>query len=121
MTEKAEVYELTKQSTKATPQGKPFDASDSVDKIFSAIAKAQPALEKVHTNKEGNFSKYADLGQYLTAIRAPLAENGLAIIQTTRDAEEGVTLITILGHKSGQWICGEMTFRATGYPISFAA
>ena len=109
-TQEAEVYKLT-QPAQATSQGKPFDASESVDKIFSAITKAQPALEKVHTNKKGNFSKYADLGQYLTAIREPLAENGLAIIQTTRDAEESVTLITILAHSSGQWISGEMTLK----------
>jgi hypothetical protein len=37
-------------------------------------------------------------------MRAPFAENNLAIIQTVRDTEQGAVLVTIIAHSSGESI-----------------
>jgi hypothetical protein len=84
----------------------------TIDLIAAALAKAQATLSNVSKDKANPFfkSKYADLGSVLDSIRGPLADNDLAIVQTT-EYIDGVTLLcTALLHKSGQSICGR-------YPI----
>lgn len=83
-----------------------------IDLIAAALAKAQATLSNVSKDKANPFfkSKYADLGSVLDAVRGPLADNDLAIVQTT-EYVDGVTLLcTALLHKSGQSISGR-------YPI----
>ena len=84
----------------------------TIDLIAAALAKAQATLSNVSKDKANPFfkSKYADLGSVLDSIRGPLADNDLAIVQTT-EYVDGVTLLcTALLHKSGQSISGR-------YPI----
>tara|TARA_R110000868_G_scaffold300126_1_gene560473 strand:+ start:7753 stop:8481 length:729 start_codon:yes stop_codon:yes gene_type:complete len=79
-----------------------------IDLIAAAIAKAQATLSNVSKDKANPFfkSKYADLGSVIDAVRGPLADNDLAIVQTT-EYVDGVTLLrTALIHKSGQSISG---------------
>jgi hypothetical protein len=81
--------------------------SDQLDKLYTALAKAQGDIGPAMTNKFNEFFKhgYADLGACLNAMRDPLSKNGLALIQIPRPIEDKyVSLLTILGHTSGQFI-----------------
>ncbi len=54
------------------------------------------------TNTFHNNAKYADLASVWSAIRKPLTDNGLAVIQTTEQYTDGVTVVTTLVHISGE-------------------
>lgn len=75
--------------------------------LFTALAKAQGELGPALTNKFNEFFKhgYADLGACLNAMRQPLSKNGLALIQIPMPVNNKfVSLKTVLGHTSGQFI-----------------
>lgn len=84
--------------------------SDQVNELFAALSKAQAVMEHASKDKSNPFfkSRYADLASVWDVCRKPLADNGLSVSQTTRRDEAGITLITTLGHSSGQWIRSEM-------------
>ena len=92
--------------------------TDNTNELAAALAKAQGAMEAAKFNKVVNFSgrsyKYADLAAVIEAIRKPLADNGLALTQTTEIREGGFVLVTTLRHSSGQWLASE-------YPLPLAA
>lgn len=83
--------------------------SDSIDKLAAALAKAQGAMHAVAKDATNPFfnSKYATLAATWDAIRGPLTDNGLAVVQTTALVETGGVLETTLVHSSGQWIRGQ--------------
>lgn len=86
---------------------RPFECSDEVAELFTAIAKAQAAFHKVESDKENTHfrAKYASIGAYLESIRKPLGDNGLAIIQFPRMTDAGtLEMLTVLTHESGQWL-----------------
>jgi hypothetical protein len=56
-------------------------------------------------------SSYADLTACGEAARAALADNGLAVIQSTEFDGDGVSLVTVLVHESGQWVRGRYPVR----------
>lgn len=74
--------------------------------IATAFVKAQkafgPAL-KTHTNPAFR-SKYADLSACVEAVMDALNDNGIAMIQQTRQDETGVTVETMFLHESGESI-----------------
>ena len=82
------------------------------DKLFAALAIAQGAIQSAIADKENthfNF-KYADLDACWDACRKPLSDNELAIIQIPEVADAGgITMLTILGHSSGQQISSRYT------------
>lgn len=84
--------------------------SDQVNELFTALSKAQAVMVHASKDKSNPFfkSKYADLASVWDVCRKPLSDNGLSVTQTTRRDEGGITLVTILGHSSGQWIRSEM-------------
>jgi len=92
--------------------------TENTNELAAALAKAQGAMEAAKFNKVVNFSgrsyKYADLAAVIEAIRKPLADNGLALTQTTEIREGGFVLVTTLRHSSGQWLASE-------YPLPLAA
>ena len=47
-------------------------------------------------------AKYADLASVWAAIRKPLTDNGLAVLQTTEPYQDGITVVTTLLHTSGE-------------------
>jgi hypothetical protein len=55
-------------------------------------------------------SRYADLASIWDACREPLSVNGLAVMQRVRTTLDGVTLVTMLVHSSGEWIRDTATF-----------
>lgn len=80
--------------------------STSVGKLAEALAKAQGemgAAKKGKTNPHFR-SRYADLASVWEAIREPLAENGLSVVQQTSTSRDGVRVLTTLMHASGEWV-----------------
>ncbi len=89
------------------------EASDDIAEILGALALAQgeilPAAKTAHNPFFDSW--YADFAAVQNVARGPLAKNGLAVVQilrmNTTPAHDGFppihTLLTLLGHKSGQW------------------
>jgi hypothetical protein len=80
--------------------------SPQVNELFTALAKAQGELghaEKDSTNPHFK-SDYASLASAIDASRKTLSKHGLAVIQTMQQSPSGWSLVTTLGHGSGQWI-----------------
>jgi len=104
--------------------------STAINELAAALSKAQAKIEGAVKDSTNPFfkSKYADLQSVVDAIRAPFAENNLAVTQTTDfDKECGICIITTLMHSSGQWIRGALPIMAikqdpqgTGSAISYA-
>ena len=79
--------------------------SASIEALAVALSKAQAAIENVEKDTQGYGYKYATLASCLEAIKKPLADNGLSIIQPISQSKDGKsTLVTMLIHSSGQWI-----------------
>lgn len=83
-----------------------------LDELFAALSVAQGQIKAAIADKENthfNF-KYADLDACWEACRGPLSENELAVIQLPEVGENNaVTMVTILGHSSGQSISSTYT------------
>ena len=89
------------------PEPKPTHAER-----FKALIAAQLEINNATLNVDNDFTKkkYADLASVMDAVRIPLANNGLTIIQLTDDPGEGVLGIrTMLVHESGQTIEDHIT------------
>lgn len=95
--------------------GSPFDGCDffkcspELDQLFAALAAAQFEMEpakassknaafKSATNREG--SPYENINDIIATCRPVLPKHGLAVLQPPFTG--GV--VTMIGHKSGQWI-----------------
>jgi hypothetical protein len=89
--------------------------SDSIGALVAALAKAQGAMKGATKDAlNPHFkSKYADLASVWEACRAPLASNGLAILQPVSAIGPSVTVTTLLAHSSGEWIAESLTMTAT--------
>lgn len=87
--------------------------SSSIKELATALSKAQASISAAKKDTEnGHFkSKYADLASVWEACRAALTSNGLAVVQTTKPTQEGVTVVTTLLHSSGEWMRGELFIR----------
>ena len=89
--------------------------SPTIGALAAALAKAQG--EMGHAKKDAmnpHFrSRYADLASVWEAARAPLAKNGLAVIQTSAETERGACIDTTLVHASGECISGRLTLPVT--------
>lgn len=105
--------------------------SEEMNEIFAALALAQgegmAALKDATGQVGAQKTKYADLASCWDACRAPLAKHGISVIQIPRAEGPKVTVHTVLGHKSGQWIDGELcmtsgdaTPRGMGSTITYA-
>lgn len=83
--------------------------SESIALLTKAVVKVQSQLHGVAKDAENPYfkSKYATLDACWDAVRPLLAENGLAVIQTTETVENGAVLVTRLFHESGEWVRGD--------------
>lgn len=89
----------------------PMDLEFSAEKgeIFAAIAAAQGAMEETgKTGKNPRFGKFSNLTDVVQAIREPLATEGVAVLQFPGGKDGKLTIVTLLGHSSGQWIKGTL-------------
>ena len=82
--------------------------SASIAALAAARAKAKiPTIPKQSINPHFR-SRFADLATMIGVCEAPLAAQGLAVIQTTEPNEHGVCVVTTLAHSSGEWITGRL-------------
>jgi hypothetical protein len=86
--------------------------SPDVGRLFEALSKAQGQMEGAIKDAKNPFfqSDYATLHSVWAACRKQLSANGLSVIQTT-EVTGDVTVITTLGHSSGQWIRGKLSVK----------
>lgn len=106
--------------------------SAEFDKLAAALAKAQGAMENAERSAEnpafkrdGAASTYATLASVWSAIRKPLTDNGLSVLQWPRTLQGGIEIETELMHESGQfmrdilWLPCQMTVHAVGSAITY--
>lgn len=84
--------------------------SDSIKELATALNKAQAVMEGAKkTALNPHFkSKYANLEAVWEAIRKPMTDQGLSIVQFPGKSELGHFLETTLMHTSGEFMSGRM-------------
>lgn len=84
--------------------------SESIDQLSGALSKAQAEMGKAPKDSANPFfkSKYADLATVVTTATPVLAKHDLAVAQACDESERGVTVVTVLMHKSGQWMSSRL-------------
>ena len=89
--------------------------SEEIGELAQALCKAQGTISAARKDSKNPFfkSNYADLGSVTEAIRESFVNNDLAYTQTNIPADNGVTVVTTLIHKSGQWMRGFLFLPAT--------
>lgn len=89
-----------------------FEHSDSISNLATGLAAAQADITAAEKNATNPFfkSKYADLDSVWSAIRKPLTSNGLSVIQAPETTDGEFTMMTMLCHKSGEWVKNSFTF-----------
>ena len=91
-----------------------MNKSGLAKELVTALVGFQSSISSVPKNTKGFNYKYSDLATVWDFIRKPLSENGLAVVQTTRNLEDGTpVVITTLFHISGQFIEGELAIKPT--------
>ena len=83
------------------------ERSVSLDLWFAALSEFQGSMAEVNKNATGEFGQYLDLPGMWAAIRKPLAAAGLCATQPLVPyGDDGtLALMTMIGHKSGQFMC----------------
>lgn len=85
-----------------------IETTEHLNELLAALSKAQGQIRPALKDRENPHlrSKYADLGSVWEACREVLAEHGLSVQQwpISPEGAPGITLLTILGHSSGQYI-----------------
>jgi hypothetical protein len=82
------------------------NSSENLNELFTALSKAQATMASAIKDSKNPYfkSSYADLTSIWDAIRKPLSDNGLSIMQPLQ-CEGGMSYLeTWLGHTSGQWM-----------------
>jgi hypothetical protein len=102
-----------------------YRRSSAIAELFTALSKAQGQFQMADRAGEneafkrgGKVSTYATLAAALEATKEGRAANGLALVQIpSNGAGNNISVTTILGHSSGQWL--ESTFSVA--PLKFDA
>ena len=91
-----------------------MERSETINELAAALAAAQGKIENASKDSANPYfrSRYADLASIWDAIRGPLSDNGLAVVQPVRVEGSSVTVTTLLAHASGQWISSDLTMTA---------
>ena len=82
-------------------------ASDSIKQIAEALVSAQKEIKfAVKDSTNPHFkSKYANINSVIDAVKKPLNDNGIAILQSLSPSDDNkLHLTTRLIHSSGEWI-----------------
>jgi len=88
--------------------------SENINELITALSKAQGEISAAAKDCNNPFfnSKYADLSSVWNACRDSLSKNGLAVVQTMNNMQEGqLYLVTTLAHSSGQWIRSQLPIK----------
>ncbi len=92
-----------------------MERSEEINQLSTALAKAQKDITGATKNVENSFlkSKYSDLAGVWLAIRIPLAENGLSVVQCPSSSEHGLSLETTIFHSSGEFLSSTLVMPVT--------
>lgn len=103
--------------------------SEQLNEIIKALSILQGSMDAAKKDKKNPFFKstYADLTSVWEALRGPLAQNGLCVVQDALTNTEGVSVTTRVMHESGQWIetgpliipMGKADAHSTGKAITY--
>lgn len=87
--------------------------SDQLNELAAALVLAQGEIKNAVKDAANPFFKshYADLASVREAIQMPFRNNGLSVTQLLGNNENGVTVETVLLHKSGQWLAGTVAVK----------
>src|SRR5262249_34102083 len=86
--------------------------SSQTNRIDIALAQAQRTIRSAKKDSENPHfrSKYADLAEVMDAVRVPLLDAGVLVLQAVEDSEKGVSIETRLIHvDSGQYYSHTVT------------
>ena len=80
--------------------------SDKIDKLASALSKAQSEMKGAEKKSINPFfnSGYADLHTVIESSFPHLTKNGLSVVQGNESRPGEFFVTTMLLHESGQWI-----------------
>ena len=90
--------------------------SNKIDKLASALSKAQSEIKGALASSVNPFfkSNYADLDTVIKSCFPQLTKNGLSIIQGNDTCDKGSFYVTtMLLHESGQWIKSKLKMPIT--------
>ncbi len=92
-----------------------YQCSDSLDALFAALARAQGEIRNAAKDALNPHFKarYADLASIADACRAPLAKNGISVVQMPTNGGNAIKVTTLLGHASGQWMSSTISVSQT--------
>jgi len=91
-----------------------LNTSPSIGALAAALAKAQKHIKGALKDSTNPFykSSYADLASVQDAIRDPLSDNELAVVQGASSEAARVTVTTLIAHSSGEWISSSLSATA---------
>ena len=101
------VEETTNSTGDSTPEHTETQwKSDKVDKLASALSKAQSEMKGAEKKSINPFfnSGYADLHTVIESSFPHLTKHGLSVIQGNESRPGEFFVTTMLLHESGQWI-----------------
>lgn len=83
-----------------------MEKSETTAEIFKSLAKAQSEITDAIKDTDNPFfkSKYADLSQVRSVVRAIFGSHGLSIVHMPTSSEAGLGLRTIIAHESGEYV-----------------
>jgi hypothetical protein len=103
-----------------------MEQSDTIGQLAEALSAFQGEVSDPSTDqlakipgkdgKQGYVYTYANLAGYLKMARPLLAKNGLAFTQGVSSVQGGVTVTSMLMHKSGEWLRESFSMQASGSP-----
>jgi len=106
-----------------------MEMSENINELATALAAAQAEMGAAVKDAANPFfkSKYADLGEVVRAVKQPFANHGLSYTQFPVREGESAGVVTMLMHKSGQYIRQAYTLplakfdaQAVGSAITYA-
>lgn len=106
-----------------------MENSLELNELANSLSIAQGQIDDASKDTKNPFfkSKYADLAAVRAVIRKPLSDNGLSIVQLPSSSDLGISVRTMLMHKSGQYISevleipvGKKDAQSYGSAISYA-
>ena len=101
-----------------------MNRSDSIANLAKAIALAQPHISNPSLDAVNPHfrSRYATLAAHIAAVRAPLAAQGISVVQSTRiDVPGAVVVVTSLIHSSGEWLSSELALPSGATPQTYGS
>jgi hypothetical protein len=86
-----------------------MNQSEHINELVTALVAAQGDIEHATKNSiNPHFrNNYANLEAVIDAVRDAFTKHGLVVMQPTAVTDQGPVVVTIVAHKSGQFIQGE--------------